>query len=459
MRRAGAGLIAGVLALAGCKGTDPKAADKKDSPSATAARGKGRGPTWYDDSMANASGAGTDVPAAGARGNPKDPNFDLATESRGLLAGKVLDLGGQGVKGVLIRIEPVDPLPKEREGAPIVITTDAAGYFMTNTLPPGRAYNLIVQAKLDGRPVYAAVQTRPPQPNITIALRDDLTLPPGGIPLGVESPPGSPATRGVPPPSDLIPPTSIVPIPPRPSDGAWVPGSGAATSSPSIPATIPSLSGPSGSPTLPPGDTRTPPPPRMEYNTTGPADPFRAPPASIPGPPLPLLPLPPAASPAPPTIPPPGTRSFRPVQPGANFALVDALERPWEFATSRSGAIVLLEFMTTTCDPCRRAVPTLIDLQAQYAASGLQMIGVVCDEAPLKDRAALASKYQHDFNLNYLLCVEPGSEPGTVRNRFLDSNDGYPTAVLLDPEGKVVWKGHPGNRASLESAIRQQLGK
>jgi thiol-disulfide isomerase/thioredoxin len=142
---------------------------------------------------------------------------------------------------------------------------------------------------------------------------------------------------------------------------------------------------------------------------------------------------------------------------GANFALVDTLGRPWEFATSRYGSLVLVEFMTTTCVHCKPVVPFLVDLQSRYGAGGLQLIGVVCDNAPAKERAALAAKYHREQNLNYALFVEPGPEPGAVRDRF--GVESYPTAVLLDGAGRVLWQGHPANRAALEAAIKQYLGK
>jgi thiol-disulfide isomerase/thioredoxin len=117
---------------------------------------------------------------------------------------------------------------------------------------------------------------------------------------------------------------------------------------------------------------------------------------------------------------------------------------------------VLIEFMTTTCVPCKQALPFLKDLQARYGASGLQLAGVVCDELPQRDRLAAATKYGRDNNLNYALYVEPGAA-GSVRDTF--NVEGYPHVVLLNSAGKVLWTGHPGKRAELESAIKQHLGK
>ena len=100
-------------------------------------------------------------------------------------------------------------------------------------------------------------------------------------------------------------------------------------------------------------------------------------------------------------------KSSRPVKSGANFELVDTLDRNWEFAKNRYEPLVLVNFMTTKCAPCRRAAPVLADLQAQYATAGLQLLGVVCDEGPLRERVALATRYHQENNLNYALYVEP----------------------------------------------------
>lgn len=462
MRLGGAGLIAAVLALAGCKATDPKPVGKKEKePAGLAARPKGTGPAWLDDSLAKLPGAGTGVPKAGSWADPGSPNFDAGKESKGLLAGRVFDPLGKGAKNVFIRIEPVDAAPAEKGGAAIGILTNDAGYFMVKDLPAGRVYTLTAEAKSEGKPLVGVVQTRPPQVNITIALREDAGQP---TPAGAAttpadtSPPRAAAATGLPPPAgELIPSTGTTrPAPAAPADGGWAPGTGA-TAAP-IPATIPGPASPAPAPVpVPPLDPR----PAVRPESTAGTDPppWKPPAASIPGgPPVPSLPLPPPGTPAPPGIPPPPKMSSRPVRPGANFTLVDTLERPWEFATGRS-PLVLLDFITTNCPHCTRTAPVLTDLQARYAAGGLQLVGVLCDDGSQHERAARAAKYQRDHHLNYAVYVEPGPEPGAVRDRFLRPADGYPTAVLLDSAGNVVWQGHPGKKAELESAIRRRLGR
>jgi hypothetical protein len=120
--------------------------------------------------------------------------------------------------------------------------------------------------------------------------------------------------------------------------------------------------------------------------------------------------------------------------------------------------------MTTVCPNSKTAIPSLVDFQARYASSGLEVIAVACNEptaeTPRMDqqqRSLAASKYVRDNNLNFQVFVEPGEVCGVVRDRYDIKH--YPTAVLLDGTGVVLWKGHPNKRAELEAAIKQALGK
>lgn len=462
MRRGGAGLLAAVLVLAGCKTTDPKPTDKKADrePAGTAAsRAKGKGLAWLDD-MNRQPGAGTAVPKADSWADPKDPGFNVSAEVKGVLAGRVLDPAGRGAKNVYIRIELAEsPSPRKAAaatGAEVGIMTDGDGYFMTKGLKPGQTYHLTAEASWEGKPVFGVAQTRTPNVTLVLPLREDVGLRPPGPPRGGSTAPPAGSTvspaPGLPPPADLIPPAGM-PTAPAPDEHNWSPGAGATNRQ--VPSAIPT---PGARPGVPPPDPMDVPRPAIPERTADTPKDNRFPslPLNIPSPVLPPSP------PVPPLPPPPkdagdGKTTTRPRRPGGTFALLDTLERPWDFATSRSGSLVLLEFMTTTCVPCKQAIPMLLDLQSRYGAAGLEVIAVACDHGPVSERIALARKYHLDNGLNYALYVEPGKVPGEVRDRY--GVEAYPTAVLLDAAGAVVWKGHPANRAELEDAIRRNIGK
>jgi thiol-disulfide isomerase/thioredoxin len=140
------------------------------------------------------------------------------------------------------------------------------------------------------------------------------------------------------------------------------------------------------------------------------------------------------------------------------FILLDTLERNWEFPANKSGSVVLVEFMTTTCQWSQGVIPVIADFQSRYGSAGLQVIAVACDNLPQKQRAAASAKYAKDNDLNFLIFVEPGDQAGPIQDRY--NVTCYPTVVLLDATGAVLWRGHPSKqRAELESAIKQALGK
>jgi thiol-disulfide isomerase/thioredoxin len=452
MRGAGIGLIAAVLALTGCKATDPKGDDK--SPGITA-RNKNKdkdkdkdaipakGPAGWLDDVSKLPGAGTSVPKAG------DSNLDPKSAAQDALGGRVLDLNGKPARNVYIRLEQVGTAPGGP--APIGIYTNNEGYFFTRGLKPGKAYDLTAEATQDGKTLTGVVQTKVPNPILLIVLRDDLPLSGGGFP----APKGPDGTfPPTPRPSDKVGDG----FPRAPGDNSWTPG-GPVTGVP--PATIgapkPPAGGGSGGALPPPDDLRiapdTKPPVKPENFADGPKDPFKPPVTSVPGPvgpPVPPLPPPPSFG--------PGGRSSMGLTPGTpgKWSLIDTLERPWDLTLVRPGALVLVEFTTSSCIPCKQVIPVMKDLQSRYGASGLQVAAVLCDNAPQQERIATAVKYGRENNLNYALYIEPGAA-GSVRDQF--DVEAYPHAVLLNASGKVLWRGHPGKKAELESAIKQNLGK
>jgi len=451
MRRVGAGIFVAVLALAGCKSTDSKPTGREPT-GAAASRTKSKDPAqqkWLDPSS-RLPGADTNVPRAKNWGtDPKSPNFNAKAEAQDAVGGKVVDGGGRAAKNVFIRVDAVNAPAGGTGAGGLGIMTDQNGYFFTRGLKPGQTYNLTAEATQDGKPLVGTMQTRVPNPIITIILRED---------NGQPKPAADGASDGFPPPpadSDHIPPLGASnPHTPRPTptDAAFSPGNGANRP---VPATIGSPPGvvPSVGPLPAPDDLASPTKPLHPENVAdGPRSPFTPPTVNIPGPPgLP----PPLPNPVLPKETPERKQSL--VRPGANFVLIDTLERNWDFATDKSGSFVLLEFVTTACPNCKPAVPVLKDLQSRYGADGLQVVAVLCDEVPQRQRTAAAARYARDNNTNYAVYVEPGPQTGTVRDHF--RVEGYPTAILLDATGSVLWKGHPAKRAEIEAAVRRAVGR
>jgi thiol-disulfide isomerase/thioredoxin len=142
-----------------------------------------------------------------------------------------------------------------------------------------------------------------------------------------------------------------------------------------------------------------------------------------------------------------------------NFIVSDVMGSDWEYRYA-SGRLVLLDFWSTSCGPCMRAVPSLKRLQADYGASGLELVGLACEpDAPFTTRAREVELVSRKKEMNYRVYLEREGHVGDVQRLF---NVGYyPTLVLLDRSGTILWRGGATDTdlARLEGTIKQYLTK
>ncbi len=379
-------------------------------------------PAWLP-AVQQLPGKGTAVPKAASwqerpnAGSPKASAPDA-------LGGRVVQEFGKPAKNIFIRIEP---LQVSATATPIGIYTDDQGQFLTRGLRPGSSYQLIAEAVQDGRRYRAVAQTTVPHTAILLTLREvaeAAVLPPSAPPLGSDSPP-----------------VAVEPSPRRMRNGdeAFQPDQGTPQAvPPALPAPV--------TPSIPPPQSLHPTGPaiRPENTASGPGNPFAPPPAAIPGPPT--LPNPP-----PPAVPPPEADK----QPYSNISLIDTIGRPWKWPANRSGSALLIVFVTTDCPHCRPVIPSLQDWQRRYGQGGLEVVAVLCDELPLSARMHAAARYAQTHRLNYPVYVEAGESPGRVRDRL--GVIGYPTAVVINAKGQLLWKGHPGRKQECEAAIQKAI--
>jgi len=99
-----------------------------------------------------------------------------------------------------------------------------------------------------------------------------------------------------------------------------------------------------------------------------------------------------------------------------------------------------VEFWSTTCVPCARAVPAMKRLQADYGASGLEIVAVACEpDGPFNARARDVDAVARRKELNYRVYLERDGRVGEVQRLF--NVQWVPTLVLLDRQGAVLWRG------------------
>ena len=113
------------------------------------------------------------------------------------------------------------------------------------------------------------------------------------------------------------------------------------------------------------------------------------------------------------------------------------------------GKAVLVNFWATWCGPCKIETPWLVELQNQYGAQGLQIVGVAMDDSG-KDEIA---RFAKDMGMNYpvLLGKEAvGEAYGGV--------PALPESFFVGRDGKIVDKIMGlEDRSQIEAAVKKAL--
>lgn len=385
-----------LLGLSGCRLFEKKPKDKSAEP---ASRTKDKDKDWLRDRQDRPPPDWLDsnTPAAsrGARVPPAaDPTSDPRKASGRVLSGVIEDEYGKPMVGAYITVENADPI-KAGYGAPMGVESTQGGVFEINGLTSGEHYMLsCAMGKQAGR---VAVQV--PNTQIRLRLREDYRLPPSRTPsdLPPTVPPGGPTPKVFDGPSTATP-----------KNDDWSPVPGAR-------------------PDAHRGDLVAP----------GPANEWKPPAASIPGPTAP-------------PVPPLGPTSKAPPR-DSKFVVLDSDGKARNVLTGKPEDLVLLDFVTSTCGPCKKAIPALVSFNEKHGRSA-EVIAVMCDGDTDAKRVELANRYRSEQRIPYVVFAESSRAP--LADQF--HVEFYPTLVLLDGTGRRLWKGHPKDLAEAEKIIRSR---
>ena len=95
------------------------------------------------------------------------------------------------------------------------------------------------------------------------------------------------------------------------------------------------------------------------------------------------------------------------------------------------GKVLVLDFYATWCDPCRRSVPHLIELQKKFEDQGLQVVGLNVGGA---DDEARVPDFAKEFGIQYPL-AQPDEELVTF---LLGNTDAIPQTFIFDRQGQLA---------------------
>ena len=122
----------------------------------------------------------------------------------------------------------------------------------------------------------------------------------------------------------------------------------------------------------------------------------------------------------------------------------------FELASKRD-KVVLLNVWATWCGPCRFEIPELQRMHDQYASRGFEVVGVSVDESGVES----VRQFVNEQKMRYPIALDPQGKLASILQTSV-----LPTSVLLDRNGKIVWKKYGAileNDEELKSAIEKTL--
>ena len=97
----------------------------------------------------------------------------------------------------------------------------------------------------------------------------------------------------------------------------------------------------------------------------------------------------------------------------------------------KKGQVVLVNAWATWCGPCRIEIPHLQSLHNQYAARNFAVIGVSVDDGGVEP----VREFVAEQKMTYPVAIDAEAKLLDVLRTTM-----LPTSVLLDRNGKIVWK-------------------
>lgn len=106
----------------------------------------------------------------------------------------------------------------------------------------------------------------------------------------------------------------------------------------------------------------------------------------------------------------------------------------------RGKKALLLDFWASWCGPCMNLMPSLKKKAEKLASHGIVVAAMNKDD---ENAESIAERIRKEQDANFPWLVEPAERPYTKAFEI----DSIPRMILLSPEGKVLFNGHPEDPA------------
>lgn len=123
----------------------------------------------------------------------------------------------------------------------------------------------------------------------------------------------------------------------------------------------------------------------------------------------------------------PGRRAPAPGEPAPLFSARTLSGRRLSLASLR-GHVVLLNFWSPVCPPCRIEMPELERIHRLYSSRGLEVIGIT-EMDPPRDQV---TEFLGQTGATYTILFDPGA-----RIASLYALEAHPTSIVIDARGIV----------------------
>lgn len=118
-------------------------------------------------------------------------------------------------------------------------------------------------------------------------------------------------------------------------------------------------------------------------------------------------------------------------------------------------SVVLIDFWSTTCDPCMMEMPHLVELYEKHKAQGFVVLAISLDGP---ESRAMVGSVAHDKGMVFPVLLD---EETTVVGRYNPKRE-MPFAVVIDRSGSIVHKrgGYTaGDEKTLAAEVEKALAR